>query len=143
MTAFTSNLTDGIIPLEGRCNFIQNPSFEVDLTTWSALIGATLTRITSDFLYGIACLQVDSTALASSGARYAGTNVRHATGEVWTASGYVKAKTGGDVGKTIVIHLNENGGGESTQSIVLSSSWQRVSVSRTIVNTSNNNFVDS
>ena len=43
-----------------RVNYISNPSFEVDLSGWITLAGATLTRVTSESFSGGASLQVDS-----------------------------------------------------------------------------------
>ena len=43
-----------------RVNYIVNPSFEVDASNWVTLAGATLTRVTSESIFGSAALQVDS-----------------------------------------------------------------------------------
>jgi hypothetical protein len=41
-----------------RVNYISNPSFEVNISGWTSVAGASLQRATSDFNFGSASLQV-------------------------------------------------------------------------------------
>lgn len=125
-----------------RKNYCYNPSFEVGTTRWGSANPATLTRITTDFLYGIASLQVDCTTTSASGARYTSPAIAIQRGQKWTGSGYVKAKTAGDIGKTIALHvIEQTGGSEVLQNVVLTSGWTRVSLTKTITTNNSGGFL--
>lgn len=49
-----------------RTNRVTNPSFETNTTSWASFAGGgTLTRVTSDFVYGLACLKYDMVAVGN------------------------------------------------------------------------------
>jgi hypothetical protein len=88
-----------------RLNHSTNPSFEVDLTDWTT-VGGTITRVTTDKVKGNACLQATGLTF--------GETVTHVVktltpGRQYTASLYVKAVDGRDVGIQINGARNDTG----------------------------------
>lgn len=77
-----------------KINYVTNPSFETDLTNWSAVAGSTLTRDTSIFRTGAASMRV--TNLSTSAAQFGGTTrVPLIAGEgSYTLSAYVRLASG-------------------------------------------------
>jgi hypothetical protein len=108
-------------------NLITNPSFEANTTSW-VTSGGTVTRITTDSVFGSACANyvatannhlvfIDSTATPST---------------TYTFSGYVK----GESGKSYRLNIEERTGlagvgSTASANITANGSWQRVSVTRT------------
>jgi hypothetical protein len=58
----TSTINLPISSVSALKNLISNSSFEVNTTGWSTQNGATVTRITTDYLYGTACAEVTSSS---------------------------------------------------------------------------------
>jgi len=84
---------------EQLANQIANGDFETNTTGWSGVGGTeTLTRITTDFKSGTACMQVTPTGL--NGAR-TNPGIAVALNGVYTASAYVK----GVVGNTLRLRV--------------------------------------
>ncbi len=78
-----------------RVNYIINPSFEVADTYWGSVGGATLTRTTSEFNTGSACLSV--TNVSGSAAQFgpSGARIPLVAGEgIYYLSAYVKLASG-------------------------------------------------
>lgn len=126
------DLSLGVLPLPaGYTNQItNNPGFETNTTGWSATGAASISRITTDARSGLACLQVDTST------DFLGVQWNNALGattvdQLYEAVGWVKAKTSGDVGKTVQILLIATDGAEfntfSTPT-TLTASWQKISV---------------
>lgn len=107
-------------------NSVPNPEFTTDTSEWNTDGAATMARITSDYNITPACLDVltgtDFLGVANSGWAE-GEHVY----ETWSGSGYIKAKTGADIGKTVDIILVANGTGEQFNlSFALTNTWQKV-----------------
>lgn len=117
-------------------NRVTNPSFEIDASGWSP-DGTVLpiARATTVPFIGGANGLCQTTAAPTSGYLRAQTTVLSAgvIGDKWYASAYVKASTG-TLGKTLLLRPWD-GVGLTTASVVLTSSYQRVSVPVTIANT--------
>jgi hypothetical protein len=81
-----------------RTNLARNPSFETNTTLWGISgTGTTIARITSDSLFGSACLQVTKAAVANSGAIHAatsGSRIPVSPSTTYRISVYVKVPTG-------------------------------------------------
>lgn len=79
-----------------RVNYITNPSFEVDTTGWSAVAGATLSRVTSEFNTGAASLSVTNTSgSAAQFGTLGGPMIPLVAGEgTYYVSAYVKLASG-------------------------------------------------
>jgi len=119
---------------EAITNKVTNGGFETNLTDWSKILdtGETLTRITTDYKFGIACMQVDIPAGGTQGAAFGAVVEAVPQNDIWTASVWLKAKTGGDVGKTVEIYLNATGSADSSfASCVLTADWKRFSTTTT------------
>lgn len=128
-----------------RRNYAANPNFETNVTTAILLQSApTVTRVTSDFYDGTAAMRIQASAVAGCGVyswAWGGgfnTNDGLTPSTDYTASVYVKANGAGEVGKQIVLRLNEWTAGKGAQVGTSSSSvrtlteaWQRVTVTRT------------
>jgi hypothetical protein len=108
-------------------NLITNPSLETNTTGWVAS-GGTVTRITTDSVFGVACGRHAATAV--NNLAYIDTAVTPS--QVYTFSLYLK----GEVGKTFLINIEERTasaavGGTASATITANGTWQRVSVTRT------------
>lgn len=116
-------------------NMIRNPSAETNATNWQASqSGSTITRQTTDFLYGVASLRtVTDSTQSLQGPLYTTNQIAALQGQTWTASAYVKGASG-----TVRLQLKErNAAGSAITStnssnVTLSSSWQRVSATYTL-----------
>jgi hypothetical protein len=103
-TAGTAAFTPGIPLLRGvqvltdRVNLATNPSIETDTTLWTISgTGTTIARITTDSLFGSACLQVTKADVANSGAVHAnasGSRISVSPSTTYRVSVYVKVPTG-------------------------------------------------
>ena len=104
---------------ESRRNLVENPSFEVNLTSWSS--EATLTRDTTQHRTGVASGKVVSTALAQK------TSTAYFTvsgSTTYTASVYVK----GEVDKYVSLDLETGAVSSGTSgNIRMTGDWQRIS----------------
>jgi hypothetical protein len=115
-----------------RTNWVENPSFEVDTTGWSAVSGATLSRDTVNYRSGIASLKVVNSS--SSAAQYSNLPLVAGSG-FYTISAYVKLETGATTANYYLRQLQyENIGGPSvaagnlgTQSLSVTGDWVRLS----------------
>ena len=108
-------------------NLITNPSLETNTTGWVAS-GGTITRITTDSVFGVACGRHAATAV--NHLAYIDTAVTPS--QVYTFSLYLK----GEAGKTFLINIEERTasaavGGTASATITANGTWQRVSVTRT------------
>ncbi len=118
---------------EGTTNLITNPSFEVDLATWSALgAGSTISRVTDECVYGTACVEV---VCNGAGVQY-GLNGQFyegiTEGRSYTFSGYVKADA--PVTLLMLIHWYTSGGAwisQSFRTVAVTTDWTRYSVTGT------------
>ena len=107
-------------------NLITNPSFETDTSGW-VTSGGTLTRITTDSVFGTACANFAATA---SGNLFL-FDATATPSTTYNFSVYVK----GESGKTFNITLQERTastsvGSTTSSTITGNGQWQRVSVSR-------------
>jgi hypothetical protein len=123
-----------------RTNLVTNPSFEVDTTGWSAFGGLiTLSRITTEALYGTGCAQIVRATNTGVGVNHgidatSATYVPVTVGQSYTASASVK-QASGDPAVFITIAWMNAGGGYITETgsvtISASTSWKRISVTST------------
>lgn len=89
-------------------NGISNPSFETNTTGWSGIAGTTITRITSDYYDGAACLQVDPPGVAGTeGALFGGGAVSASPSTAYTFRIAIK----GTAGLAYRLAWDENTGG--------------------------------
>jgi hypothetical protein len=109
-------------------NLVTNPSFETNRTDWFNFSNTTSTRITTDSLYGNACLEISTTAL-NAGVRH---DVVIEPNKTYVMSGWFKATAG----TQYYVALNERTsanvsvGSTSGPGRVASGGWQRLSISR-------------
>lgn len=76
-----------------RTNLISNPSFKTNTTGWSGTGSATLARITTDYVFGGACLEVTKSNTTNSGAVLS-SRVAVTASLSYATSAYVKVPTG-------------------------------------------------
>jgi hypothetical protein len=115
-----------------RVNWVENPSFEVDTTGWSAVAGATLSRDTVSYRSGVASLKVVN--VSGSAAQYANLPLVAGSG-FYTISAYVKLETGATTANYFIRQLQyENIGGPTvaagnigTQNLSVTGDWVRLS----------------
>lgn len=119
-------LTDVMLGTDMIRNLITNPSFEVDLTSWTSFgvggtFSATLSRDTTTFQYGTASMKVVGAGAGGSflGAQYTLTGL--IVGAFYTVSCYAKGQLG-----TENFTLNIDTGNQSSQT--LGTSFARYSV---------------
>lgn len=85
-----------------RVNYVSNPSFEIDTTGWSSVASATLSRVTSEFNTGAACLSVTNTS--GSAAQYS--MIPLVAGEgTYYLSAYIKLANGNGTANYFLRHL--------------------------------------
>jgi hypothetical protein len=114
-----------------RTNWVENPSFEVDTTGWSAVAGATLSRDTVNYRSGAASLKVVNSS--GSAAQYSNLPLVAGSG-FYTISAYVKLETGATTANYQIRQLQyENIGGPTvgsgnvgTQSLSVTGNWVRL-----------------
>jgi len=117
---------------EGTTNIVNNPSFEVDTSSWAAYQGGTLARDTTLSYMGSACASLTS---SSTPQPYISQSqpLTPAAGTWYTLSAWVRAGANA-VGLTLTARLIERGGAQpdaySDGSVTLTAQWQRVTVSR-------------
>jgi hypothetical protein len=83
--------------LSTRTNLVLNPSIETAITGWENALSTTVTRITTDANFGLACGQGVTTATANSRVRITANatyRIPVVAGQVLTASAYVKNTSG-------------------------------------------------
>jgi len=115
-----------------RTNWVENPSFETNITGWSAVSSATLSRDTVNYRSGIASLKVVNAS--SSAAQYSNLPLVAGSG-FYTISAYVKLETGATTANYYLRQLQyENIGGPSVatgnlgiQSLSVTGDWVRLS----------------
>lgn len=111
-------------------------SVETNTTGFTALGSAVLTRDTSTYWDGAACLKAVTPNLAIGEGFYANkTGMTLVVGDVYTASAYVKGSG------TLRMYVTETNGGTgattTSGTLTLSSSWQRLTLSHTITDAAN------
>lgn len=103
-------------------NYVTNPGFEIDIAGWSVFNGGTRSRVTTEYLFGQASLQVvaaasvDGVVTAVSGL---------VPGQTYVFSFYAKVAVGETVAALIESPTGTSLG--STGGIVGDGTWQRVS----------------
>lgn len=114
---------------------LLNPGFEVDTSGWSPT-NATLARVTSEHVVGIASGQITATAAAPNIATF---NVVAfpVQGRRFTLSFWVKG-SGTGIGKAFAAQINEAGGAISDEAtaytdIVVTSNWQKLIVTGSVI----------
>jgi hypothetical protein len=118
--------------LDYRTNWVENPSFEVNTTGWSAVAGAALSRDTVNYRSGVASLKVVNAS--ASAAQYSDIPLVAGSG-FYTISAYVKLETGATTANYFIRQLQyENIGGPTvasgnigTQNLSVSGNWVRLS----------------
>jgi len=112
-----------------RRNFIPNPSFEVNTAGWTAGAGATLSRVSSEYIEGAFSGRVVATAVDASIATNTITVAGHG---FFTFSVWVR----GEAGKTVYVQIAEIDSGATelgratSAPITTNGAWQRISVGR-------------
>ncbi len=130
--------TRALVVERGTTNIVENPSFEVNVTDYWSTQNGTSTRITTDSRFGGACNKLVASA-ANNPYLWKPTAVANpAQGQKYTFSAWVKGSVpGGTIGDQARVSIREAGGAagneDSYAEITLTGQWQRVSVSRTIV----------
>jgi hypothetical protein len=108
----------------GGINHVQNPSFEVDTAAWGGTgTGSTITRVTSDFVFGAACGRMNTSADDQWISAVPDTT-RFNT--LYTFSVYLK----GTVSETIHLNIWTGDTDVPGSAIVLTGNWQRVSTTQ-------------
>ena len=115
-----------------RVNWVENPSFEVDIEKWTGTPGATLTRDTANYRSGVASLKVVNAS--ASTVQYSNLPLVAGSG-FYTISAYVKLETGATTANYFIRQLQyENIGGPTvatgnvgTQSLSVTGDWVRIS----------------
>lgn len=114
-----------------RTNYLTNPSFEAALTGWSASTGMTQARSIIEAHLGGASLSCTST---TTNAYVLSPAVSATAGATYTASAWVKGASGAKV--QIGIYEYNSGGTQigysSSDDVILTGSWQRISISRNL-----------
>lgn len=132
--SFEVNGTDGVY-MSGSVatNLVPNPSFEVDTNSWGGfLAGSSISRITTDSVFGSACLNVavDGTSALQG---VSTSPITCTPGETYTASIYVKGLSSGPAMRLYLRELT-SGDVQVAETIVnftRSDSWQRIDVTHT------------
>lgn len=123
-------LLDDVEGAEGR-EAVSNPRFETNLTGYTALVGATLTRVTTGpILEGPAAMHVVAPAL-DAGPRYAMTGLN---GLAYTLVAYVKPARDADIGANVRINMVTNLGTVqlgTTTPLATRDKWTRLTVAAT------------
>ena len=115
-----------------RVNWVENPSFEVDIEKWVGTPGATLTRDTTNYRSGVASLKVVNAS--ASTVQYSDLPLIAGSG-FYTISAYVKLETGATTANYFIRQLQyENIGGPTvatgnvgTQNLSVTGDWVRLS----------------
>jgi hypothetical protein len=118
---------------EATTNLHTNPSFDSTTAGFSYRNSGVGTVVSTDSVYGLTCLSF-ATGATSTPYVYATHSTGLATGQSYTFSIYIKAGTAGAVGKTVAMFLreNENDSYRTITYYTVTSSWQRITVSRTL-----------
>ena len=105
-----------------RINYVENPSFELNLTGWSGT--GTETRVTAEANIGTASMQVVCAAL-NENATSAYYTPPISTGDIYTGSVYVK----GEIGKFVTLTVENTGGTvtSATPPVSMTGEWIRIS----------------
>lgn len=113
-------------------NYITNPSFETGVSGWSSWASATLDQTTVDAYIGTYAMRITHVASTTSGA-YAVHSTSVAS--TYTASAYVRAYTGTDIGDNISIAMRftytDASTTDTTYNHTITNQWQRISVTAT------------
>jgi hypothetical protein len=117
-----------------RVNYITNPSFEVNTSDWVSLSGSTISRVTSEFNTGSACLQIANES--TSGAQVE-QRIPFLDGQgVYYFSAYVKLDSGATTANYYLRHIQYESlvssttvasGNIGTQSLSPGDGWVRLS----------------
>jgi hypothetical protein len=124
-TSSSNTLTQYGSTTSTRTNLIANPNFETGTTGWAGT--ATLSRVTTDFYYGTASLQVAASASSQNASTFYASISPSTT---YTFSAWVK----GEIGKTISLDFRTYSDAgvtiistKTTNAIATVGSWQRYS----------------
>lgn len=110
---------------EATTNLCTNGGFETNTTGWT-LVSAAIARITSQFKFGAASLEiVTSNAAANEGAYHNFT----ATAAVYTVSAWVRGAAGGTV--RMAVRDNAGGSAQTGTAVTLTGTWQRITLTTT------------
>ena len=118
----------GLVIERPTTNYITNPSFEVNTTGWVGASGGTISRVTSDYVFGTACAEVNvDGATDGSLVRIATPAASFAQNDDITASGRVK----GIAGETVLLQISERNAATAflsyviNQTITFTGAWQK------------------
>lgn len=129
----------GIGRPKGATNLVLNGGFETNTTGWVANGSATITRSTTQAMYGTAGLKVTATITSAAGAQVQVTLSGSTAGSTYSGSCWIfcdPASTA--LGKVMNLRLQEAGGAQGAASsdgasVTLVAGWQRLTHTRTIV----------
>jgi hypothetical protein len=76
-----------------RTNLVSNPSFKTNATGWTGTGSATVARVTTDYVFGGACLEVTKANTTSSGT-VTSSRIAVTAGLSYAVSAYLKVPTG-------------------------------------------------
>ena len=117
--------TRGLVIEEATTNLIENPSFEVDTTTWEEF-GSTISRDTTYSMFGEACLKiVTDNAGANEGVSGTVTSTTSASTE-YTLTCYLRGE-----GTTRIFFFDTDLGYQMSSQITLTNTWTRHTLTRT------------
>lgn len=121
---------------DATTNLVTNPSFESAATGYFTWYHATASRIATDSYVGSYCATIQSDDGSLPYIYNSGSSLTVSAGTSYTFSAWVKGVDAA-VGRNCVIYLRENGGASphanTSTTVALTDEWQRVSVTRTIV----------
>lgn len=113
-------------------NYLANPSAETNLSNITAVASATLTRITSQSQYGVASVQVDTSAAgaAGQGAQFQMIDNAFAQNDVVSLSVWAKGAAGGEQIRLQLTQRDSAGAAIGTvtfsPTVQLTTGWQRI-----------------
>ncbi len=122
---------------EAATNLHPFGGFETLSDGWSASDAGTITRVSADAKFGSWCLEVNTTDATDGALFNHWTNPLTATqGVTYVTSVWLKAKAGGDVGKTVILLVFTSGGDVEIfgHDCVLTADWKRYALAVTYAN---------
>lgn len=124
---------------DATTNLLSNPSVETDLTGWTAFASGTgagtVTRITTQFRFGLAAIRINKTAGADGDNYGAFHDFSVTSGQSYTLSAWVKAQTLTGGTQTVTISAGQALNVATTSINGESDEWQRISVTTTAAST--------
>lgn len=114
---------------EATTNLITNPSFETNTTSWAGFSSATISRVTTDGMFGTCSLKIVTPGSTSGGAQYIHTSSTQGT---YVTSCFIKAFGTADVGKTFDLYMrfsySDATTTDATLRVTLTTDWQLMTV---------------